>query len=226
MPIIPGGTYPVVGMSPATIIDIATRRTGKRGAQTLDINNELLIVIQDLCGQRRWSWRKQTVDLTLRATQQIYSFIDWDYNIGDIAYNLPDIEKLESLQMVLAPDNMATLDEVHSVNEQGRILNSTDTGQPLKFFQRNFYDLVLSPTPDTPNAAFPLRLIYWAIPDTIVDSHGDLLLGVPLVPQFLHRVLVKGLEAQILRYTIGEEDPKYQATQAEYQDQLAKAAQQ
>ena len=54
----------------------------------------------------------------------------------------------------------------------------------------------------------------------LTDDLGTLLTDVPLVPPYLHRALVKGLEAQILRYALGEDNQNYINAQTEYTAQV------
>jgi hypothetical protein len=91
-------------------------------------------------------------------------------------------------------------------------LNAPVPGSPSQYFfmPGAFLLLCLSPVPDQ---NYPIMIDYWACPNLPPDSTGE---QIPLVPAFLHHVLLKRLEAQIFRYTIGEGATKYQAAMAEY----------
>jgi predicted AlkP superfamily phosphohydrolase/phosphomutase len=64
-----------------------------------------------------------------------------------------------------------------------------------------------------------MQIGYWAIPNLTSDSLPE---AIPLMPAFLHHVLLKKLEAQIFRYTLGEGAQKYQAALSEYGTLVAK----
>ena len=78
-----------------------------------------------------------------------------------------------------------------------------------------FLILCLSPVP---NNSWPITIDYWSVPQ-LVDSLQE---QIPLVPAFMHHVLLKRLEAQIFRYTLGEGAAKYQAAMGEYAALVAK----
>jgi hypothetical protein len=74
----------------------------------------------------------------------------------------------------------------------------------------------LVPIPDGP---YKVRVALWALPDSSPMEES-----VPLVPAYLHHLLIKGLEARIFRSALGEGNAKYLAAQAEYDRGLMRAS--
>ncbi len=203
-------------MTPAQIISIAQARTKKRGATTLDVTNELLMVIQDLCGLARWDWRKKITNILLTIGTQAY-----DMNASGV--DMQDLEEIETVNLALAPTDVKRIVRVFDHNRQAAIRASTDTGEVANYFRASGApnQLVVHPRADGTTANHVLEITYWAIPPGPLDPGGTLVDTVPLVPAYLHRALVKGLEAQILRYTLGEDNVNYTNAQAEYTAQVS-----
>jgi len=91
--------------------------------------------------------------------------------------------------------------------------NNPQPQQPRQYFMMPGQFLVLAVTP-VPDRDYPLTLDYWAMPNVRPDSMPE---AIPLVPAYLHTALLKRLEAQIFRYTLGEGAAKYQAAMGEYE---------
>lgn len=98
--------------------------------------------------------------------------------------------------------------------------NGGQPGPPRQYFMQPGKWLMLCIVP-VPQQDYPATLDYWAAPN-IDPNDGILPDTIPLVPAFLHEVLLKRLEANILRYTLGEGATKYQAAMAEYNILLAR----
>lgn len=81
-----------------------------------------------------------------------------------------------------------------------------------------FLVLCLAPIPDR---NYPITIDYWAFPNFFWDSVPE---QIPIIPAFMHGVLLKRLEAQIFRYTLGEGAAKYQAASGEYSAMVANYA--
>ena len=196
------------------VIALARARTEQRGAKVLDLYNELLVVIQDFCAARPWPWRKKLYSFSSVATQPAYSLPTQSTANGSQC----DVDEIENVQIVEGADDADLLDEIVSEIDQARRQTADSEDRPDSYFRSlgDYSKLVLSPTPD---AAYPMVLAYWATPVDALTS-GD---SIPLVPPQLHGVLVKGLEAFILRYTLGEESTKYTSAKTEYDNKIAQA---
>ncbi len=210
----------VTGISPETIIDVATRRAKVRGNTDLDLTNELLIVIQDLCGLAKWEWRKRVADVPLASNTQIYDLSD--ATAVAPGFDMSNLETIETVQLIDENLDVSTLVKVVDHHEQGQVLVNTEQGKPKKYFAHpnHIYSLVIYPRADNVYSTANLKIVYWAIPPGPLDPNGTLSAVVPVVPAYLHRSLIKGLEAQILRYTLGEANASYIAAQTEYTAQV------
>ena len=71
----------------------------------------------------------------------------------------------------------------------------------------------------TPGDIYTIRVPAWVLPD---DS--PMAETIPLVPAYLHHLIVKQLEAQIFRFTLGEGNAKFMAARAEYDRALMRAS--
>lgn len=203
-------------MTTTDIVTLATARTEQRGAKVLDLYTELLIVIQDFCAARAWPWRKKLYPFNTVAQQAKYALPL--QNSGAQNGSACDVDDIENVQIITAADDADLLDEIVSEIDQARRQTADTTEKPDSYFRAlgDYTSLILSPTP---NAAYPMVLTYWATPvDPLTQG-----VAVPLVPPQLHGVLVKGLEAFILRYTLGDESAKYVNAKSEYDAKVAQA---
>src|SRR5262249_44726844 len=91
---------------------------------------------------------------------------------------------------------------------------------PLQYFLMPGAFLVLCVAP-TPDRNYPMTIDYWCYPNLAWDSVSE---QIPIIPAFMHQVLLKRLEAQIFRYTLGEGAAKYQAAIGEYSALVANYA--
>jgi hypothetical protein len=192
------------------IIEMASKRTERRADKVLDLMSELMVVIQDFCLEHQWEWREKTVTFNTAMAQQEY----------DMAVTAPDIEEIIAMQLVRGTDDVKRLTRLFDVAAQGEAMEAIATGEPTMWFRKPGAPLILVFSP-VPNSVYKMRMTYWAVPVGSPDTFNDV---VPLVPEHLHRVLVKGLEKQIFRYTLGESSTQYQAAKADYDSELAKAA--
>ena len=196
------------------VIALATARTEQRGAKVLNLYNELLVVVQDFCAAKPWPWRKKLYAFNTTAEQPLYALPTQGTGGGSQC----DVDEIENVQIVTGADDADLLDEIVSEIDQARRQTVDSSDKPDSYFRKlgDYTKLILSPTPDD---AYPMVLLYWATPVDALVTGAD----VPLVPPQLHGTLVKGLEAFILRYTLGEESSKYMNAKSEYDAKVAQA---
>lgn len=221
----------IAGMKRQRIIDAANKRTGGVAGDKLDLNLEFLSAIQDFCLERQWWWRKKTVTLdTLEGT-----------NVYDMAGPNSPVFALDCQRMIKVqffptngqvpmsptiigqPQKMVI--EVPPLFEDDHIQiameDDLSTGPPQSYFlvPGSSSAIQLSPIPDD---AYHLRLNFWAVPNGTIDTLDDL---IPLVPAYLHHLLITKLELGILSAPVIAAMPGMSgalvATQAKYDRQIA-----
>src|SRR5271165_2023495 len=141
------------------VIALARARTEQRGAKVLDLYNELLVVIQDFCAARPWPWRKKLYSFSSVATQPTYRLPAQSTANGSQC----DVDEIENVQIVEGADDADLLDEIVSEIDQARRQTADSEDRPDSYFRclGDYSKLVLSPTPD---AVYPMVLVYWATP--------------------------------------------------------------
>lgn len=206
------------GWTASNLIELADRRTERRGSKTLDLNGEFVMALQHLCMEKRWYWRRKFAVMQLQAGV-------WQYDLSQASPgpNAGDIQQFvkHGVKYYPNPPSDNQWGELTPLFERDAQANAiyqnayAPRPQPPRQYFMNPH-LVLNITP-LPDRVYPMTLDYWACP-IIVDSLGE---SIPLVPAFMHHVLLKRLEAQIFRYTIGEGAAKYQAAMGEYNSLVA-----
>lgn len=206
------------GWTTSMLIELADRRTERRGSKTLDLNSEFVMALQFFCMELRWSWRRKLTVWNLTAGV-------WQYDLSASApgADAGDMQQIVKHGVRYYPNpNASSWGELTPMFE--RNLQSAASYQnqyapspapPRQYFINPFMVFNVTPVPDQ---NYPISIDYWAVP-SIIDSLGE---PIPLVPAFLHHVLLKRLEAQIFRYTLGEGAAKYQAAMGEYSALVAK----
>jgi len=209
------------GMSRQRIIQLADQRTGKIAQGKVNLDAEFVAVLQDFCGEYRWYWRRKSVgfDTTpgvpsygLAAADNSIPAVDCEQIIRVLAFGVPgtdDTHSYKNLNPILDPEA-----------QEVAIYNEAMQGPPRSYFIDPGSSNILRLCP-TPDQSYSIRVPYWAMPNLAFD---DLSNDIPLVPGYLHRLLVKGLEAQIYRAVIGERAPAYQVARGEYEEARDKAA--
>lgn len=221
----------VGGFSRKQIIEIVNKRTERKAKDGLDLDSEFLIALQEFCWERRWWWRRRLSQFTLVPGTSTYDVTD------PTGINAPDMQQISrnGAKVFPLPTNGSPLtsawqpscqyhplDPIFDPDQQDTIIqlqSSYAQGTPQRFFfvPGNPWEIQLDPIPD---AAYPFTLSFYAVPNWTADSVPE---QVPLVPAYLHPVLIKKFERTVLRYTIGEESAKYQAVSEEYEESLEKA---
>lgn len=193
-------------MKISEIIEQANRKTERLGEKTLDLRSELLGVIQDLCNHTRWYWTKKSAVLNLSTSN-----LSYDLTASDGA-NIQDFSQVAEtgIKLFSGSELIGTITPEFDTEQQEKMRESSTSGKPSRYFVDGFATLNLDCIPDS---AYRARIPYWACPSEFQNDGDD----VPLVPAYLHKVLQKGLEAEIFRYTLGEGAAKYSSTLAQYE---------
>jgi hypothetical protein len=202
------------GWTTSALIELADRRTERRGSKTLDLDAEFAMALQHLCMEKRWFWRRKLVVFPLVIGT-------WQYDLSAVGTlllpgpNAKDIHQFVKHGVRYYPssstDASSEITPLFEREQQALAMyqNAYNPQQkpPRQYFMNPFMVLNLTPVPDQ---AYPVSLDYWAYPTREVGEQ------IPLVPGYMHHVLLKKLEAQIFRYTLGEGAAKYQAAMGEY----------
>lgn len=204
-------------MKTSQIIEIANKRTERRAEKNLDLKAELLGVIQRFCDEHRFYWRRKSAIINTLADGT------FQYELTDpTGANLKDFQQVSQFKPHVFDSSgnvKGTLEAEFDIEQQEILSENQSTGQPTVYWITGISTFNCYPRP---NAVFRIRIPYWAVPTINPEELDDDV--VPLVPVHLHHILQKGLEAEIFRYTLGEGATKYQATKAEYDALVKKAA--
>jgi hypothetical protein len=208
------------GMTRQRLIQLADQRTRRIAQGKLNLDQEFLALLQDFCSEYYWSWRKYSVGFdTTTGTQT--------YDIGPSDGSEFECEQLISVKVFPDPigptgggESWRRLVPLYDTDSMDYALEDTTQGPPAKYFPAlgDPDSLFISPIPDN---VYHLRATYWALPNSRYDALPD---QIPLVPAYLHRILAKGLEAQIYRFCLGEMSAQYSTAFAEYSDAKDRAA--
>lgn len=208
------------GWTQSQLVELADRRTERRGSKTLDLDSEFLMALQEFCMETRWEWRRKVAMFTLQAGV-------WQYDLTALATPIVDVHQFvkHGVKFCLNPGTPQNLCEITPLFEKAlqdvAIYTNTNFATPAppqQYFRMPGVTATLALTP-VPDQAYPILLDYWSVPNVTPDAIPQ---TIPLVPAFLHHVLLKKLEAQIFRYTLGEGAAKYQAAMGEYKGLLDK----
>jgi hypothetical protein len=219
MPVIAGPSSqpaPRGKVSVNQIIEMVNKRTERRGEKTLDMRAELLGVIQEFCQEHRWFWRRKSVILNTLADGT------YQYDLTDTGgANIADFEQISQAAPKIFTSGgvyLGKLQPEFDPDQQDILAEDQSSGQPSCYWITGPSTLNVYPKP---NGVFRIRIPYWANPAMTPEEMDDV---VPLVPPNLYRILIKGLERQVLRYTLGEGSAKYLAAKTEYEELVLKSA--
>lgn len=218
----PGTGGAIGGFSRTQCIEIAQKRTERRGA-SLDLEGEFILALQELCLETRWWWRRKTATRTLISGTARYDLTD------PAGFNAADFHQAARKAVRIynpsggSPNGQTnwqsrTVEPEFDPLEQDKILALQSTfaaAPPCKYFVQWPY-LYFDVPPDQNYLA---SVGYWAIPNFTDDSEDE---TIPLVPNYAHGLAIKRLEMHIEHFSIGENGPtKYEAVVKEYQDMVA-----
>lgn len=211
------------GFSWEQVKQIASRRTEKR-ADSLDLDAELYVAIQDFCLESRWWWRRKVAQLTLTAGTAQYDLTQVNgFNAADFQQFAKNGVKLfyPGSPPVEPPPNpwqnnpWVGPEPVFDADEQDMIIAlqaSNPPNTPCRYFMKPGGGSVLwfDPIPDN---AYPATLAYWACPNYSADDPPQV---IPLLPQWAQPALIKKLECQMLAFLGEEFASKYEMATEEY----------
>jgi hypothetical protein len=187
------------------IRDTALARTEGKAKHALNLDLELLIVIQQFCQAAGWGWKQK---------KHAFNTVD-----GLAGYTLPaDVDTIAAVHVFRAGEEPRKLAELF---DQGSFINTDvliQKGMPLNWYRKPSDELTLMLDPVPNDIVFAVTVSYDAVPVALPTDDV-----VPIVPAKHHKLLVKGLEKTILRYTLGEESAKYQTVSEEYAAEVAGA---
>lgn len=189
---------------------MASAHVEARGAKVLNFDQELSASIIELCRMRKWRWRRGTATFTTVQGSQTY----------DLSSASPDLEEIDKVYLVEGDGDLDVIPEITEINEIAKALESTTQGDPNGYFRMPDADLTVAFDP-VPSGVTKVRLMIWRIPVFLTAQPGSNL--IPIIPGFLHPLLVKYLEVRILSYIKPAGDEKYEDSKKEL-DEMLKAA--
>lgn len=219
----PGTGGAIGGFSRSQCIEIAQKRTERRGA-TLDLEGEFILALQEVCMETRWWWRRKTAISALVANTTKYDLTDPSgFNAADFhqaARKAVRIYNPTSIGQPLGTRNWQsrTVEPEFDPLEQDRILtlqSGWPPAAPCKYFVQWPF-LYLDVPPDQ---NYQASIGYWAVPNFTDDSEDE---TIPLLPNHAHGLAIKRLEMHIEHFSIGDGGAtKYEAAVKEYEDMVS-----
>jgi hypothetical protein len=189
--------------------------TDRRASKQIDLKQLLEVRIQKFAQEKRFWWRESYATINLTAGQGSYDLSD------PTVLPTQDMEEIIAVGINAVDNNgnsvVAPLAPVFKPLDKQRFMLSTSQGTPTSYFMQPGAPTILRLF-QTPSATGTLFLCYWAIPASGGDDED-----IPLVPTYLHPVLVDGLKMDVFEFIFGPESQKYTVAAQDYANGVAKA---
>jgi hypothetical protein len=202
----------IMAWTKSLIVGEVQKRTENRVANKMDLNMEFFLALDQLCNEQHFWWRKRRAKIATVIGQAT------PYDISTVA---PDFVELET----------ALLMNADGVTVQRELTHITDPGHQLEMLLNNVRDTPSNVFVDTQtsyqNLCFQapasvaqlVYFMYYAMP-MVTDLTQD---KIPLLPPWLHYGMISALERRVYLVLFGNEDPRYETTNEEYQEFLEAA---
>lgn len=208
---------PNQGWAVSKVIAQVNGRTENRAANkpNFDIAMEFFLGLDEFCGEKHYWWRRKAASFSTVANQQQY-----DLSLTPpVGAGTTDLEEVEEAFIVAGAPfpyprrvnpsftprvQLAAFFGSNSVQQQ--IPHAAFFTMPFQMWEFTF----------PPPTIYTIAFTYWAIP-MITDTGSNINKPVPLVPPFLHWGMVPMLERRVLSYLFGQNDPRYQVADANYE---------
>ena len=204
-------------MTRQEVLDLANQLTEHKAESVISLPLLYQHVLQEFCGENRFWWRKQRFSFNTAGGTPTY-----DLSTQASTYGLKDVAIEEVVKVYLLQDSAPTLVEVLPVFDDLTLIEAAEStlqDQPGTYtFDLNDYKTVR--LIDIPDKAYKIWVTAWMMPNPASDTTSD---TVPLVPPWLHRAIVHGMEKYIWRVVYGQEDPKTLTAQAAYDKAIIQA---
>lgn len=213
----------VSGFSRTQIIEMANRRTERRGSP-LDLPGEYLTALQEVCMEKRWWWRRRIATFSLVAGQAKYNLLDTaTLNMADFQQVARNGFKIYTTSVTPGSGNPVASwncpyscpTPIFNADQQETVLalqSQFPAGLPCGYFILGDGTLITDRLSDQNYSA---SIAYWAVPAYTDDDEDE---SVPLLPPAMHGLLIKRLELHIERYSLGEGSEKYETVANEYEE--------
>lgn len=189
------------------IVAEVQQRTQNIAANKMNLRMEFFLALDQLCNKQHFWWRKRRASITTIVGQA---------GPYDISGNAPDFVELETALLMNA-DGITVERELHHITDPGQQLqmllnNVQDTPACVFVDTQTSYQNLCFQAPS--NVAQLVWFWYYAMP-MVVDPSQD---KIPLLPPWLHYGMVTCLERRVYLVLYGNEDPRYETTNAEYEE--------
>lgn len=204
-------------MTRSEILELVNQLTERKAEGILSLPLLYQHVLQEFCGENRFWWRKRTFSFaTVGSTAQYdLSTITTTPTLTDIS-----VEEVTRVTYIKDPSDLVELLPIFddlTIMEALDISSSTGAPDTYTFDLTDYKTLRILPIPDK---AYTMRVVAWMTPNPATDSSSN---AVPLVPPWLHRAIVAGMEKYIWRSIYGQEDPKFITASQAYDKAVAQA---
>jgi hypothetical protein len=191
------------------IIEMVQKLTERKSENVLEPLTLYRHVLHQFCGEARFWWRKRSFSFnTVANTPQ--------YDLSAVA-TTPDVSVLSAEEIIRIHyvSTTKTITELTPVFDDltiAELIEQFDTpGLPgIWCFDGTDYKTIRL---NMPNAAYKIRVFAWMMPNPATDDPSAV---VPLVPPWLHKAIVHGMEAYIWRVSYGQQDERFVTAKAAY----------
>lgn len=222
MPVVPVGTS-LGGLTPNQIIARARDLTEKKGS--FDQLAMFIEALQEFCMEARWHWRKLEAPFT---TDGSISYDLSDTSIVSDGKEAKYFQKFlkDGVKIYQTSGAWSCAEPIFEEDRQNELMQNgglCPVGIPCGYFiEPGTYCTIYFDRPAL--SGLTVRPWYWAIPNLAFD---DVPQSVPLVPGYLHHMLVKRMVCKIYAILVAQGSANYatakKAADDEYQYFLMKA---
>jgi len=180
------------------VVEIANKRTERRGEKKLDLTLEFWSALQEFCRENHFWWRRKTYRFSTAI-----GTVSYDLTSSSGA-NAADIDEVIRAYRIDSATSKTELQPLLDTEKQAAAYEATANSEPSQYF-------ISGASPPTfhlsapADRVIPIRIEAWATPQIPEDLASE---AIPLVPYSIRWALADVLEYRILSVLLGENDTR------------------
>lgn len=204
-----------MGWTVTELVGAVSKRTEHRADTKIDLLMEFFLGLDEFAIEKHYWWRKKRFNFTTQVGVG-------SYDISTEALgNVQDLGQLDELILLNADGITKALDLTPIIDPiaQLQAIQNNVPSPPSGYFLDINASLSTLRLQAPASVAQIIMGTHWAVPQ-ISDTSVDI---IPLVPGYLHWGLVYMLERRVYEFLYGQDDPRFEVSNARYNEFVTKA---